>query len=335
MSRTWMPCLLSVLIAMAIVPSLASAQKGDKDEDEKLTIRFYPVQDLLMSHQGYRFNGHILPGIDTSSERGAGPPIGRLQADDESVVGADTTADNPHGIDPGDLLDVITIVVEPEGWSDFGGQNVIDYLGGQLVVRATSSVHKELADFLVQARATNKSRMPLDVEAYWFRVDRDKAATFPKADAELKALLQNGQPNVAGRIQCLNGQTVTLATGTRQTVTTDVIPVVGGTSSAYQPLSVFPNIGTLLEVKPMLMHNDSQVMIDVHSTVSKVNGQSTKRQHGEIELDDTAIDAHQICTTSLANVGELFVAGGLATADAGSAADSVQTIFLVLRVTKK
>jgi hypothetical protein len=66
-------------------------------------------------------------------------------------------------------------------------------------------------------------------------------------------------------------------------VTTSVLPVVGGTGRAYQPESVFPNIGTLLEVKPTLLEN-GQVLINVHSTVSEANGKSVKRDHGEVQL---------------------------------------------------
>lgn len=365
MTKVWNNATLGMLLVVMVLPAMAA----DADEvDERQTIRFYPVQDLLLPNHGYRFDGRTLPGVDPSGDRtgfGGGGGGGGFGAGQQAVQGgffavpnqvapqfgaggggggggggqftnmaaAPMTTDyNPLGIDSDTLITVITSIVEPEAWEDVGGPNKITMLGGRLVVRATGDVHMELTEFLKQVRLTTKSRLPVSVEAYWFRVDRTKAANFPTTDAALQALLKSTRPDVAGRVRCLNGQTVTISAGTRQTVTTDLVAVSGGTKSAYQPTSVFPNIGTLLEVKPQLLEGD-KVMMNVHSTVSESNGKSTKRAHGNIELDDAAVDAQQIATTCVAKIGELFVAGGLAADDSANVGGS-NTMFLVLRVKK-
>jgi len=342
------------------LPVMATAAD---EEDERQTIRFYPVQDLLIPNHGYRFDGRKLPGVDPSGDRsstgGFGSGIGSGQqvqggffavpdrvapqfggggggggGGQPMIVAAPIVTDyNPLGIDTDTLISVITSIVEPDAWEDVGGPNKITMLGGRLVVRATDKVHMELTEFLKQVRLTTKSRLPVSVEAYWFSVDRAKAASFPTTDAALQTLLKSTRPDVAGRVRCLNGQTVTISSGTRQTVTTELVAVSGGAKSAYQPTSVFPNIGTLLEVKPQLLEND-KVMMNVHSTVSESNGKSTKRAHGNIELDDAAVDAQQIATTVVAKVGELFVVGGLAAGDNSANAGGSETLFLVLRVEK-
>jgi hypothetical protein len=379
--RQALGCGLFYLALLAALPNTGRAQGNDKDE--KPTIQFYPIQDLLTPRHGYRFKGSELPGIDPSWEShggnrgwgfGGGQAVGgqggqggggggffavpdRVAAQfgggAESGDGAGgfggggggymppQTPDrgdiiNPFGVDVDDLIEVITQVVEPDDWAQMGGGNSIHTLGGQLVVRATKNVHGEVAELLQQARLTTKSRVPLTVEAHWFRVPTTDASSFPSTNDALKSLLgTNGGPAISGRITGLNGQTVTLVTGTRESMVTSAIPVIGGTAAAYQPISVHPNLGALLEVKPILMSDAKSVMINVHSTVTKSSGKAVTRPHGDIQLDSAVIDAHQILTTTIANTDEYFVAGGLAMSKAQPGSEDIHTLFLVLRVSQQ
>ena len=75
---------------------------------------------------------------------------------------------------------------------------------------------------------------------------------------------------------------------------------------------------------------EKKVIVDIHSTVSESDGNLTLRKHGDILLDHPTIDSHQIGTTIVAPVGELFVAGGMTMRES----HNVFTMFLVMRVTK-
>jgi hypothetical protein len=348
---------------------------GMAQDDEKLTVRFYPVQDLLIPRQGYRFNGRILPGVDPAAEyqnRVEYPFVGEMGGAVGGGMGGGggffavpdrvaaqigggagkggfagpgfglvpsalpTGSENPHGIEIDDLMSVISRMVEPDQWEEVGGENVLDFLGGQLVVRATNEVHIAVEAFLNQVRLTTKQRVPVHVQAFWVHVDRNNASSFPTKGPELEAILKGPQLAIVGRVTCLNGQSVTISAGTRETVTANVIPVVGGHAMAYSPQNVFPNIGALLEVKPLLFENDQRVMMNVHSTVSRLSGKSTTRKHGDIDLDHPSIDAHQILTTVVAPLDQYFVAGGLTMSAAmPTSAEAIKTIFLVLKVSKQ
>lgn len=278
MTRYW---LIGLTILAAVVSTAVPAIAQD---DGRLTVRFYSVQDLLTPRHGYRFNGHVLPGVDPAAEyrsEADGAFIGQgivpnqpggffavqdrvaAQAGDGRGVNgaslnmASTTAiagvGNPHGIAIDDLMSVIARTVEPAQWETEGGSNVLDFLGGRLVVRATNDTHAAIEEFLKQLRLTTRHRVPVHIEAYWIKVDRSEAIGFPTTGAELEAVVRS--PAIAGRVSCLNGQTVTICAGRRESVTTEVIAVVGDENAAYQPQTVYPNIGALLEVKPLLLEN--------------------------------------------------------------------------------
>lgn len=343
-----------ILLSLALLLLINSAISSQADEEPRPIVRFYEVSDLLTPDRGHAFDGDSLPGVHRSSSLAVnnGQPVpvegGFFAVPDHvtpqfaggmsgyygpgSAYPTMNDSNNLNGVSHDDLLDAITQLVSPSEWEEVGGPNRISYLGSQLVVRAPPAIQLAVEDFLKQMRATDHARTSVTIRAVWFQVSETEAKTFPTDHDQLTALMKSARPAAVGQITCLNGQAVTLASGLRKTVTTRAGAVVGGSTGAYQPHSVYPNIGTLLEVKPILIDKTS-ILLNVSSTRSELRG-GGKRQHGEIQLDDVSIDSQRIATTVNGRIGEWYIAGsatveGHPAAPGGKNADKPVLVLVV------
>jgi hypothetical protein len=73
---------------------------------------------------------------------------------------------------------------------------------------------------------------------------------------------------IHGRIICLNGQQVHLATGRRQVISSGGTPTVGVAATGYQPIISVINLGAVLQVTPSIS-GDSKAFVDLQNIVTQ------------------------------------------------------------------
>jgi hypothetical protein len=248
---------------------------------------------------------------------------------------------------PDDLIEAITAIIDPASWDDVGGPGSLTFFGGLLLVNQTSENHEKIDELLETIRSEGTTAQTVVVDARWLVLDaaqldellgQDPAKSGSKSpltvDSAACERLSRERPGYRGRITCFNGQTVHLVSGTRRSVVTGAIPVVGS-GIGYQPQTATPNFGVLLQVTPSLLPGTDAAILDVQSTVTKwveperipVVGsrfQGTRRldpaSHEMVDepggeaslvLDRLAIPAQQLATALRVPLDKPVLVGGL------------------------
>ena len=189
--------------------------------------------------------------------------------------------DSPLFNSPDGLIEAITMMVDPESWADVGGEGSLEPFGGLLLVRQTPENHEKIDELLETIRSEGTTAQTVVVEARWLLLDADQRdellhgeeAAKPDGRSPLTVdpaaceRLSREMPGYRGRITCFSGQTVHLVSGTRRSVVTGAIPVVGS-GIGYQPQTATPNVGVLLQVTPSLLPGMDAAILDVQSTVT-------------------------------------------------------------------
>jgi hypothetical protein len=264
-----------------------------------------------------------------------------------SFAGGDAVASNPRpgggGVSFGieDLVAAITGVVAPDTWAELGGPGTVRILGTMLLVSQTEEVHRSIEQLLSEIRAQGGTVRTVTVAARWLALDDSQstqllAASGGKSPAVLARAALEKLPADAlryqGQVTCHSGQTVHIVSGTRHTVMTGVIPVVGGSGPGYQPLVDFPNAGVLLQITPLLLPGGKTASLDLQSSVTTwqppeplavTSGESS------LSIDRIRLSANQLATTVRIPVGEPVLVGGLTTTDA----ESPKPLYLIVELT--
>lgn len=177
-----------------------------------------------------------------------------------------------------DLIRAITAHVEPTTWEDVGGEGSISRLGGALIVNQTEHAHKRINGFLRDLRESGGiATRTVTVEARWLLLDSDQldqllgdeegAKRRSRLDPKRLRSLAKTQ-RFRGQVTCFNGQTVHIVSGRLHTLLQGAIPVVATGGPGYQPLTISPHVGALLQVTPSVVPNGDSALLDVQSTVT-------------------------------------------------------------------
>jgi hypothetical protein len=241
-----------------------------------------------------------------------------------------------------ELLEVITSVVEPGSWDTMGGEATIQPLRGMLIVRQTAKAHQQIGDLLEQIHAEGGAATTLTIQAHWLFLTPEQQAALTDGqdepppspnvlDRQQWLRLRNEATGLRAALSCFNGQTVHLASGNRRTVKIGVVPVVGGASVAYQPRTVIPNIGVVLQITPTLSHDAESASLDVQTALTGWQGTDQPADGGsEAEIDRVHMPTQQFATTLRAPLNKPVLVGGVSLVAQG---DNPAQVCLVLEVT--
>ena len=274
------------------------------------------------------------PGAAGGQGMGEGMAIGGIESESPGGVGL------RFGIE--DLIEAIVAVVSPGSWDELGGPGTIRSLGSMLLVNQTEVAHKGIEHLLNEIRAQGGAVRTVTIVARWLALDdAQRSQLTPEGNGKPAVVVdRNALKKLAadatryqGQVTCHSGQTVHIVSGTRHSVVTSAIPVVGGQGTGYQPVVAFPNAGVLLQVTPLLLSGGKAASLDVQSSVTAWQApESLTVAAGETSLaiDRVRLAANQLATTVRIPLGKPVLVGGLTPSDA----DAVQkTLYLVLELT--
>lgn len=262
-----------------------------------------------------------------------------------------------------DIIDAIVTMVEPESWEQNGGTAVIKPLGGMLLVRQTKDAHKQIQELLQVA--SQSQLKPATIEAHWLLLDSeqlerllggsgdeavDKTRATGAIDRKTLATLSLEVPSYHGRIMCFSEQTVHLVSGTRRTVVTGAIPIVGPYAVGYSLVMAVPNVGLLLQVTPILAGGEA--VLDLESSYTNWGEQGAAIQvqsniappndvpssdlpsdvRGIAEIDRVNMPASELATTVRVPLGTPVLVGGMSLVEETAGAEATKQLYLVIEV---
>jgi hypothetical protein len=265
-----------------------------------IIVKVYPVQDLLLTQVDHPYRGG-LPGESRAAHSssgggglggggGAGGGMGGGGGGMFSVPGAGQPPQVLRQFGGGqvnagrlqqpeergeELMEVITNYVA--GWDDAGAPVDKKIFRGNLIVRNTVEVHQRLADFLQALRANGAGARTVTIEATWLVLSPQQLEALRQASATQSASpglrknfgeLSRQTTAIHGRITCLSGQLVHLATGRRQVISSGGTPTVGVGAMGYTPNLSVINLGAVLQVTPVIA-GDSRAIVDLQSVVTQ------------------------------------------------------------------
>jgi hypothetical protein len=231
--------------------------------------------------------------------------------------------------------------IEASVKGDWGADGVEKRLfRGNLIVRNTSDVHEELTAFLRALRTNGAGGRSVIVEATWLLLTPQQLETLrqPSGDnAGSRSIvsrksfdeLSRQTTAIHGRITCLNGQQVHLATGRRQVISSGGTPTVGMAATGYQPIISVINLGAVLQVTPSIS-GDSKALVDLQNIVtqwkepgapiqvtSQVAAGSSEKQAGGplvntmLSIDRADVGTQEWSTTVSIPIGEPVYVGSV------------------------
>ncbi len=270
----------------------------DEEAEMNLIAKTYDVSDLLVSPREHPYNGRILPttesrtggfgGMSNFMFGGGGGSMGNgsISGGGGMICGVGLT-NPPYPASPSngqismdDLTELLEGIVDPASWESVGGPGGIRPIGRSLVISQTFEAHERIEELLDRVRAVRQEAPVVVVDAYWLALAPDQLAALcpgretkqdsgwriavdPKTLAKISAESSSSR----GRVTCFSGQKAFLTSGQRRSVAISAIPVVGS-GIGYQPVILFPNVGTLLEMRPSVEPGRQTVVLDLKSTVT-------------------------------------------------------------------
>jgi hypothetical protein len=294
---------IASITAIAICAPLQLAAQDDSAEaEEAMTLKVYPVADLVQPVPDFPYVG----GIPTSGSKTpfAAPPAptggggfggfggggggGFFSVADNAIAGlaavgqagpstsAGTQSSSPR-FDLESLRDAILGAVTPDEWDETGGAAVCRTLGLMLLIKHTEAGHREVEQLLAALRQQGAIAMPLTIEAVWLQLDATQLRTLlasapPGApstvDPGVLDSLAAQVPSYRGQITCFSDQTVHLVSGERRTLAIGAIPTTGFSAVGYQPIIQMTNIGLLLETRASLIPGSNSAIVHIDSTIT-------------------------------------------------------------------
>lgn len=242
-----------LLVLAAAVLSLQHAA-GAQPKEEKLTLVIYQVGDLVLN-----VHDHPYPDASDSSPSRFRIPMGGMGMGGMGVVSSQTgTAQEGLGSLPAspqitmdDLKRALTSLIEPTSWGEVGGPGSLGQLGTSLLVSQTAAVHRQIQDFLKQLREGSGERKTVSIDARWLLLDSDELDRLilpdqkgpPEVDRKALAALTRRPSSLRGLTNCFSGQLVYLVSGTRRTVVSSYIPVVGSLDGPEERGTHYASLG--------------------------------------------------------------------------------------------
>jgi hypothetical protein len=286
-------------------PVKKNVTRPDAEEAPKLVVAVYPVEDLLLVQQDYPYRGGIpgasmrgtalLGGGSGGTGGGAGGGMGGMGGGGGGGMG-------------GGMFSIPSTNVSPQVLRQFGGgggggpvqqrsdrsdefMQVIDsyvkadwdipgaaksIFRNNLIVRNTVEVQDQVANLLSALRSKSAGARGVTIEATWLVLNPQQIETLRqalvgnRADAARKGFdeLSRQATAIHGRLTCLNGQQVHLATGRRQVVSLGGTPTVGVGAAGYTPTISVVNLGAVLQVTPTLS-GETDAFVDLQSVVTQ------------------------------------------------------------------
>lgn len=279
-----------------------------------------------------------------------------------------------------ELFDTIISAVDARTWSENGGEGEIQIFRDSLVVWQTPQVHSQLSGLLQALRENAGARSTVTIDARWLLLTSDELDQLlppgdgpAKIDRQQLARFTRQPTSIRGLTNCFSGQLVYIVSGTRQNSVSSFIPVVGsidlpsgdtqlvansdtksvfrfaadsstgGQGVGYQPIIESHNFGTLLEIRPTVMRDSDQAIVDLKSTIT-VPGRSLAGQgdggmfgSGVPEVDRIAVETQQLATTMGITLGEPTLVGGVTYSPSGAEADNqagseMPQLYLILEL---
>ncbi|MEX0937734.1 MAG: hypothetical protein WDZ59_07715 [Pirellulales bacterium] len=353
-----------------------------------LQIRVYDVGDFVMEVRDYEYPGsdqgpalgQTAPGYGGAGMGGMGGGMFAVPAEAGQTpmgggVGGMPAAAAPISMEG--LTRVILNVVAPDTWSEAGGHGRLDSFGSSLIIAQTSENHAQIEQLLAQLRKNLGEHRTVKIDARWLPLNSEMLGQLVSdsgdgAAVNREALEQfSRQPgSIRMRTSCFSGQLVYVVSGTKRSIVSGYMPVVGSvddgadlrglvstthsgpfrfvanqTSSAvnqganvgYHAQVEKLNIGTLLEIRPTLVRDTNTAVVDLRATVTgseKSNGEAAiSVRPGPPEVDRVAIQTEELATTLRVPLGEPVLVGGMTVAPAEQAGDTEQLqLYMILEV---
>ena len=244
------------------------------------------------------------------------------------------------------LIDWITSTIVPDSWDEVGGPGSIAPVENtSLVVSQTLDIHRQIEALLDELRARQRGVPTVVIDARWLLLDSEgldrvladgpRGAGRLVADAKMLDHLTRTVPGCRGRVACLSGTLTHLVAGDRRSQVTGAVPVVGS-GIGYQPVISIPNVGVLLEVRPVVDRGAKTAVLHLASTVTRwgdqpasvsVGGESPPAEIKEpgnesetaqvpasaasVRVDRPNIAAQQVASSLRVPLGQPILIGGL------------------------
>ena len=252
---------------------------------------------------------------------------------------------NRSGADFDSLIDLITSTIVPTSWDQVGGPGSIAPFGTSLVIAQTLDVHRKIEALLEELRARQRGVPTVVIDARWLLLDSDSLERLvddaPRGtgrlavDPKLLDQLTRTVPGARGQVACISGTATYVVAGDRRSQVTSAIPVVGS-GIGYQPVISIPNVGVLLQVRPVVDRGSRTAVLSLASTVTRwgdqpasvsVGGESPPAEIKEFgnenetsqvpagsaraTVDRPNIAAQQVASTLRVPLGQPVLVGGL------------------------
>lgn len=344
---------------LLLVPHFAAAQSPPKQQPNDYALLTYDVRDLVLNVPDYPYpfgGGAIGAGVQTGGLAGGG---GFGGGGGLGAFGGVRTTQGGGGARLSVSLDRLTMealqtalqnVVAPGSWELEGGEGRVQQLGRSLVVWQAREVHAQIANLLKQLREGSGERKTVMIDARWLLLDSDDLmrlmppdqAGNKRIDRKLLEDFTRRPTSIRGITNCFSGQLVYLVSGTRRSIVSSYIPVVGsidkhdadkhdaderlvsltggavrfvsqnvsGSDVGYRPIVETLNFGALLEIRPTLTRDKDVAIVDLKSTLT-VLGQEPGSFGPPPAVDRIAIETQELATTLRVPLGQPVLVGGL------------------------
>ena len=146
----------------------------------------------------------------------------------------------------------------------------------------TAAAHEKIAAFLQELRQELGAMRTLTVQAHWLSLDSKQLAKLLGDDGQQStaniidrdawreiASADHAVQPYRGQVTCFNGQTVHVVSGRLHSVLQGGVPITSGSAVGYQPLTLTPHIGAMLQITPSLLPGSRSALLDVQSTVTR------------------------------------------------------------------
>lgn len=366
-TRPFLPASVTLLVLVvfgaAEVMGQAPARQDGVEIQGKILTRVYDVGEIVHTTRNYAYTSSLLPPtlMDPRLSHSGAQGGGNLFGGGGSMPSADDAAGRVFTQRMELLIKLLTDTVSPDTWRDNGGNvGTIQSLGHRLVITQTDVNHDRIAQLLEDLRKASPTSRTVTILAEWVLLLPDQVDSVVKrteqgrltrqVDPNALAKLGPDLPRHRGRVSCLDGQTVHIASGNGYRTVSEMSPVVGHVA-AFDPQVQMLHAGAVLQVTPQMDLEGRTALLDVHSIVSdrrepgrpirlEVSGErvTPATQPGPsgvtsttAEIDRLNVVSQQLQTTLRVPLGTPVLAGGM-TLEPTADGDRRQ-LYLIVEVT--
>lgn len=229
------------------------------------------------------------------------------------------------------LMSILESMVEPTSWATMGsGEGAAAFYGGSLLVRQTEANHGKVEEVLKLLRSARASQQVVQLE--WVAV-RGTSAPLPEmaswsAQQQANFIDQNWVQR--GGVSTLNGRLAYTTAAEHRNLVISITPVVGsggnqftnqdsGNRVGYQPTTVKPALGWVVQLRPMVEPDAQNARIQVGACYTQGPPEMEKPAPGQVDRGD--LKSFQVGAVVEAAAGQWALAGGLASAEESMGAE--------------